>query len=80
MSIAELKANLHEGIQNIDDEELLLIIKELIEENYNFSGEIILTKKQEQALAEAHADIEAGRVYSEEEVKNHIDAWLKEKG
>jgi hypothetical protein len=35
MSTEEIKSRLHEGIENIDDNEFLLALKELIERKYN---------------------------------------------
>jgi len=47
MNLNEIKQQLHEGIENIDDEEFLLTIKELINHNYTKSPSPILSDWQQ---------------------------------
>lgn len=78
MSTEELKKHLHEGIENIDDDEFLNTIKELIDRKYSASNEIKLSDSQLKRIRESEEQISAGDFLTNEEVDKIIDKWLNE--
>ena len=78
MSINEIKGKLHESIENIDDNEFLLTIKEIIEHKYQAEDSIELPEWQLKRIEESERQIENGEFYTDEQVDNVIDKWLGE--
>ena len=58
----ELKSLLHESIENIDDEELLLMAKNLLDRKYKPAEAIELNEYQKQRIEKAKASIARGGV------------------
>ena len=78
MSTDELKKYLHEGIENIDDNEFLKTIKELIDHKYSASKEPELSEWQLKRIRESEIQICQGDFLTNEEADQIIDKWLKE--
>ncbi len=78
MSTDELKKHLHEGIENIDDNEFLNTIKELIEHNYSASEEPELSDWQLKRIRESEKQISQGDFLTNEQVDQIIDILLEE--
>ena len=78
MSTEELKRRLHEGIENIDDDEFLNTIKELIDRKYTASNDIKLSDKQLDRIRESEEQINAGNFFSNDDIDKIIDKWLNE--
>ncbi|OYT12720.1 MAG: hypothetical protein B6I19_08865 [Bacteroidetes bacterium 4572_114] len=78
MSTNEIKGKLHESIENIDDNEFLLTIKEIIEHKYQAEDSIELPEWQLKRIEESERQIENGEFYTDEQVDNVIDKWLGE--
>lgn len=78
MSTDEIKAMLHESIENIDDNDLLLTIKELLERKYTPSVSPTLTDWQKHRLNESEEQIKQGRSFSDDEANQIINKWLSE--
>lgn len=78
MSTNEIKQQLMEGIENIDDNDFLLTIKELIDRKYSPSTLPVLTSQQKQRIAESEQQIANRDFLSNDEVNKLIDQWLKE--
>jgi len=78
MSTDELKKHLHEGIENIDDNEFLKTIKELIEHNYSASEEPELSDWQLKRIRESEKQISQGDFLTNEQVDQIIDILLEE--
>lgn len=78
MSTEELKKHLHEGIENIDDDDFLNTIKELIDRKYSASYDIKLSDRQLKRIRESEEQISAGDFLSNDEVDKIIDKWLNE--
>lgn len=74
----ELKSLLHESIENIDDEELLYIAKDLLDGKYKPSSTIELTDFQRGRLAKAKESVEKGRVLTNEKADELVAKWLNE--
>ncbi len=62
-----------EGIENIDDNDFLLTIKELIDRKYSASAIPILTSKQKQRIAKSEQQIENGDYLPYDVVSKLID-------
>jgi predicted transcriptional regulator len=78
MSAREIKNLLHESIENINDEALLLTIKELVERQYTPKAAVGLTDWQTDRIEESKRQIKAGQTYPEKEADDIIDQWLSE--
>jgi hypothetical protein len=75
MSTAELKAQLFEGIENIDDNQFLLTLKELVDYKYE-QGKIEISAEQHIRLNQSIAQADSGDVVDNEEVNKFIAQWL----
>jgi hypothetical protein len=78
MSAREIKNLLHESIENINDEALLLTIKELLERQYTPKATPSLADWQLKRIEESKTQIQEGNSYSEKEADDLIDKWLNE--
>ena len=78
MSTEDIKSRLHEGIENIDDNEFLLTIKELIERKYNSTDFSDLSEMQLKRIKDSEKQIDNGEFYTNEQVDKIIDKWLEE--
>ena len=74
----ELKSLLHESIENIDDEELLLMAKSLLDRKYKPVEAIELNEYQKQRIAKAKASIARGEYFSNEQADKLVAQWLNE--
>jgi len=77
MSKEEIKSLLHEGIENIDDNDFLLTIKELIDHKYQPTDSPRLAEWQKKRILESEKQIENGEFLTDEQADNLIDKWLK---
>jgi len=75
MSTEDIKSRIHEGIENIDDNEFLLTIKELIDRKYNSPD---LSEIQLKRIKGSGKQIDNGEFYTDEQVDKIIDKWLEE--
>ena len=78
MNAEDIKSRIHEGIENIDDNEFLLTIKELIERKYNSPDFSDLSKIQLKRIKDSEEQIDNGEFYTNEQVDKIIDKWLEE--
>jgi predicted transcriptional regulator len=75
-SSEEIKKELHEYIDNIQDEETLWMVHEEVAEYLNESKvEDELTEEQEKSLDEAIRQADAGEFITEEEYKKATARW-----
>lgn len=74
----ELKNLLHESIENIDDEELLRIVKSLLDRKYEPDVTIKLNEYQKQRLSKAKKSIEKGDYLTNEQADQIVAKWLNE--
>ena len=77
MSTEEIKSIIHEGIEHIDDYELLETIQSLISEKYSAKPAPHLTERQIEHLKKSREQIKNGEFYTNEEVEKMFDLWLK---
>lgn len=78
MSTDEIKGRLHESIENIDDNEFLLTIKELIEHKYQPEDSPKLTEGQLKRIKKSEEQIINGDFLTNAEADKAIDKWLEE--
>jgi len=78
MSTEDIKSRIHEGIENIDDNEFLLTIKELIERKYDSPDFSDLSEIQLKRIKDSEKQIDNGEFYTNEQVDKIIDKWLEE--
>jgi len=74
----ELKNLLHESIENIDDEELLRIAKNILDRRYKPANKIELTEYQKQRIKQAKQSISEGNTLSNKRADELVDRWLNE--
>ncbi len=67
-----------EGIENIDDNDFLLAIKELIDRKYSAAATPVLSASQKLRIAESEQQIATGDYLTDDEVNKLIGQWLKE--
>lgn len=77
MSTEEIKSVLHESIENIEDDDFLLTVKELIESKYNLSKIPKISDTQMKRILESDNQIEKGNFITNEEADKLVDEWLK---
>lgn len=78
MSSNEIKQILFEGIENIDDDEFLMTIKELIDHKYSQSLSPKLSKWQIKRIKESEIQIKNGDFLTDEQANKLIDKWIEE--
>jgi predicted transcriptional regulator len=78
MATNEIKQHLFEGINNIDEPDFLMALKEMIDRKYTESPSPKLSELQLRKINESEAQIEAGEFFTDEQVNMIIDKWLQE--
>ncbi|MDX2002953.1 MAG: hypothetical protein SFW35_11005 [Chitinophagales bacterium] len=79
MTIEKIKQLLHEGIENIDDKDFLLMIQEIVEHKHISYKEPILSMEQLKRIQQGKDDFKKGIFITNEDADRLIDQWLKEK-
>ena len=77
MKTSELKSNLHESIENITDEKLLLTLTEISAHHYSMVQEPEINDYQLNRLNESKKQIAKGISYTNEQADELINKWLK---
>lgn len=75
MSTQEIKNMLHESIENINDNDFLLTIKEMLESKYSFR-KIKLSAARLKKIDTAKKQIIEGKSMTNAEAEKIIDKWL----
>ncbi|MEM6845024.1 MAG: hypothetical protein AAF632_22615 [Bacteroidota bacterium] len=78
MQVSELKDILIQRIQSTEDEDFLNALKVLTDrklEDYTYE----LTDFEKSKIARARQQVTEGKVYTQEEVFESVNTWLKEK-
>ena len=78
MSTQELKMVLHESIDNIDDKDFLIAVKQIIDRKYSISENIILADWQINRIEESHQQIEQGKKFTNHQADLLVEKWLNE--
>lgn len=74
----ELKALLHESIENIDDEDFLKAVKDILDRKYQPKSEFKISPERRKRLDEAMERVRKGEYYTHEEA-NKIVAECRNK-
>jgi hypothetical protein len=78
MATNEIKQHLFEGINNIDEPDFLMALKEMIDRKYAESPSPKLSELQLRRINEAEMQIESGDFFTDEQVNTIINRWLQE--
>ncbi len=77
MSSEEIKSVLHESIENIEDDDLLLSVKEIIDSKYRVASIPKVSDNQMERILESNDQIEKGNFLSNEDADKLVDEWLR---
>ncbi|MFZ4522762.1 MAG: hypothetical protein ACOYNC_13715 [Bacteroidales bacterium] len=78
MSTLEIKQLLHESIENIDDGEFLLAIKQIIERKYTPGVTPTLSSWQVDRIEMSKEQIKNGKTFSNHQADLLVEKWLSE--
>ena len=78
MSAQNLKTLLHESIENINDEDFLLAVKQILDRKYLPSDQPILLMEQIQRIEESKQQIKQGNFLTNEQADMLVDKWLNQ--
>jgi len=73
-----IKTLLHESIENINDEDFLIAVKQIIDRKYIPSNEPKLSKSQIERIGESKEQIQNDRFLTNEQADSLVDKWLNE--
>ncbi|MFZ1323279.1 MAG: hypothetical protein WAT71_17115 [Ignavibacteria bacterium] len=79
MSKEEIKSLLHESIENIDDDDFLLSVKEIIDCMYLPSEIPVISENRRKRIFDSNDQIEKGNFITNEEADKLVDEWLRNK-
>ena len=78
MSTHEIKQLLHESIENIDDSNFLLAVKQIIERKYTPGSLPTLSEWQLGRIQESKEQIKHGKSISNYQADLLVEKWLRE--
>ncbi len=78
MSTEDIKRHIFEGIDNIDDNDFLLTIKELVDHKYSHASAPGLADWQRKRIAESEKQIKEGDYLTNSQANELFDKWLNE--
>jgi len=78
MSTQEIKQLLHESIENIDDSEFLLAVKQIIERKYTPGSIPALCEWQLERIEASKEQIKKGKSISNIQADLLVEKWLNE--
>lgn len=76
MDSKQLKAKLHESIENINNIEVLKTMNEISMQHYTIIQEPELNEYQIKRLSESEQQIQDGNFYTEKQANELIEKWL----
>jgi hypothetical protein len=76
MATNEIKQNLFEGINNIDEPDFLMALKEMVDRKYAESPSPKLSELQLRRINESEDQIKSGDSFTDEQVNMIIERWL----
>lgn len=76
MTKQEIKSLLHESIENINDEDFLLALKEFLDNNYIVSSQPQLSDWQKKRIEESEKQINKGEYLTNEQADKLVEKWL----
>ncbi len=78
MAKQNIKTLLHESIENINDEDFLLAIKNIVDRKYTPTTNPKLSKSRIQRIEQSKEQIRNGKFLSNKQADKLVDKWLKE--
>lgn len=78
MSEKNIKSLLHESIENINDEDFLIAVKQILDRKYVISDQPKLSVEQIQRIEESKTQIQQGNFFTAEQADEQVDRWLNE--
>ncbi len=78
MKSQNIKSLLHESIENINDNDFLLAIKQIIDRKYAPSEIPDLTEEQIQRIEESKEQIRKGNFLTNSQADKLVEKWLNE--
>jgi hypothetical protein len=76
MATNEIKQHLFEGINNIDEPDFLMALKEMVDRKYAESPSPKLSELQLRRINESEDQIKSGDSFTDEQVNMIIERWL----
>jgi predicted transcriptional regulator len=78
MKQQDIKQLLHESIENINDEDFLIAVKQIIDRKYSPLSEPKLSECQLARIKESREQINNGKFLTNEQADSLVDKWLSE--
>ncbi len=78
MGAQNIKTLLHESIENINDEDFLLAVKQILDRKYLPTDQPQLSKEQIQRIEESKQQIKQGNFLTNEQADKIVEKWLNE--
>ncbi|HCN82320.1 MAG TPA: hypothetical protein DIT07_01685 [Sphingobacteriaceae bacterium] len=78
MKNLNIKTLLHESIENINDEDFLMAVKQIIDRKYIPLNEPLLSGSQIKRIEESKQQIQDGKFLTNEQADRLVDKWLNE--
>jgi hypothetical protein len=78
MKAQNIKSLLHESIENINDEDFLLAVKQILDRKYTTSNQPKLSKEQIQRIDESKEQIRKGNFLTNDQADKLVERWLNE--
>lgn len=78
MNARDIKTVLHESIENIDDNDFLLAVKQIIDRKYSPNKNLKPSDWQIKRIEESHTQIKEGKSFSNHQADLLVEKWLKE--
>jgi len=78
MGAQNIKTLLHESIENINDEDFLLAVKQILDRKYLPTDQPQLSKEQIQRIEESKQQIKQENFLTNEQADKIVEKWLNE--
>jgi len=78
MGAQNIKTLLHESIENINDEDFLLAVKQILDRKYLPSDQPKLSKEQIQRIEESKQQIKQRNFLTNEQADKIVEKWINE--
>ncbi|NBV14667.1 MAG: hypothetical protein EBS07_11455 [Sphingobacteriia bacterium] len=78
MKRQNIKTLLHESIENINDEDFLIAVKQILDRKYIPSDNLKLPKTQIKRIEESKEQISKGNFLTNTQADKLVDKWLNE--
>jgi predicted transcriptional regulator len=76
MATSKIKNIIHESIENIDDEDFLVAVKQILDRKYTSAEEPKLADWQIDRIKEGKKEIGQGNYITNEQADKLVDKWL----